>query len=61
MSGLPYRSAFKSVWGHMYPIKAAKNLYSFYCIPCMKNLKCEGITDVKIILAQSYTKGEKGI
>ena len=45
-----YRSKFKNEWSRMYPVKGAKNdQYSFYCIPCMKNIKCDhqGITDVK--------------
>ena len=43
-------SKFKNEWSRMYPVKDAKNdQYSFYCIPCMKNIKCDhqGITDVK--------------
>jgi hypothetical protein len=58
-----YRSKFKSEWGHMYPVKAVKNdLYSFHCIPCMKNIKCDhqGITDVKNHCGtESHKKREK--
>ena len=45
-----YRSKLKNEWYSMYPVKGAKNdHYSFYCVSCMKNIKCDhqGITDVK--------------
>ena len=58
-----YRSKFKSEWEHIYPVKAVKNdQYSFHCIPCMKNIKCDhqGITDVKAhCKTEAHKKWEK--
>ncbi len=45
-----YRTKFRSEWGRMYPMKAVrKDPYSFHCISCMKNVKCDhqGIKDMK--------------
>ena len=56
-----YRSKFKNKWSSMYPVRGAKNdQYSFYCIPCMKNITWDhhGIT-LKIIVAQRHTKDMK--